>query len=397
MINHYDLVVIGCSSAGIAAVEKARKARPEIRIACFSEETDLPYYRPMLTEYLGNPEVVKKASFQLKKESWFSDMKVDWFPGCEVTDLDPGTRTLRCAGGQECTWEACVLAVGSMPFVPLPEALELPGVHTCRTLEDSRRIHELAGNSRHVVIIGGGLLGLEAAHFLNAPDRQVTVIELLPRILPRQLDEKTSAWFFKTISATGVDVRLGTKVAGIHLVDGKKVVSTDSGESIAADLVLFSIGVRPRVDLALKAGLQVNRGIVVNEHLQTSDPRIFACGDVAEFAGVSLPLWMPALKMGQIAGHNAVSGCELIWTTPMAPAALSAFGTRIFSVGTLEGEEMEFLQGPDTGIRLFLRDGMLAGAVLWGDTAKGMALARAMERQATTEEVREMLQDSGTR
>jgi NAD(P)H-nitrite reductase large subunit len=242
-----------------------------------------------------------------------------------------------------------------------------------------------------VVIIGGGLLGLEAAHFLNSAQRKITVVELMPRILPRQLDESVSAWLANRIAAAGVDLRLGTQVQEIRGHDGTLIVSTPS-EELETDVVLFSIGVRSRVDLAKSAGLIVNRGIVVDEYMQTSDPRVFACGDAAEFSGQVWPLWMPSMRMGQVAGHNAAAGRETTFALSVPPAALSAFSTRIFSVGQLEkGELLERKIDEDNGLRLYFEAGVLTGAVLWGDTAKGMALAKALEAKADRPTVEKLL------
>ena len=398
MKNHYDLVVVGTSSAGLAAVEKARKIRPEAGIACFSEEPESLYYRPMLTELMGNLAVREKPAFTLKKPEWFSEQGIDLFLGTEVTALDPAARTLTTRDGATCTWGACVLATGSVPFVPLPAALGLPGVFTCRSLDDARRIHEAARTARRVVVIGGGLLGLEAAHFLNDGARKITVVELMPRILPRQLDQVVSAWYAARIAAAGVELRLGTQVKEVRAVDGALVVDTGAGE-LPADVVLFSIGVRPRVELAKAAGLTVNRGIVVDEHLQTSAPGVFACGDAAEVGGQVLALWMPAMRMGQVAGqnavtagHNAVAGPEATFTPTLPPAALAAFSTRIFSVGQLErGEVLERRTGDDTGARLYFENDVLTGAVLWGDTAKGMALSKAIDQKADRAAVEKMI------
>ncbi len=391
MREHYDLVVVGASSAGLAAAEKARKSRPQATIACFSEEPDPPYYRPMLTELMGNPAVLEKPAFTLKKPEWFTEQGIDLFLGAEVTDLDPAARTLATGEGGACTFGACVLATGSVPFVPLPEALGLPGVHTCRSLADARRILEASRDARDVVVIGGGLLGLEAAHFLNGAGRRITVVELMPRILPRQLDEAVSAWYAARIGAAGVTLRLGTSVKEVR-AEGDRLVVDTGAEALLADLVLFSIGVRPRVELARKAGLNVNRGIVVDEFLQTSDPHVFACGDAAEAGGQVVALWMLAMRMGQVAGHNAVAGREATFAPAFPPAALAAFDTRIFSVGQLErGEVLARGTGEDNGMRLYFEADVLTGAVLWGDTARGMALAKAIERKAARADVENLI------
>ncbi|PKN45364.1 MAG: hypothetical protein CVU59_09300, partial [Deltaproteobacteria bacterium HGW-Deltaproteobacteria-17] len=233
--------------------------------------------------------------------------------------------------------------------------------------------------------------GLEAAHHLNSGGRKITVVELMPRILPRQLDEPVSTWFADRIRAAGVDLRLGTQVKEVRGQDGHLVVSTP-GEELEADLVLFSIGVRPRTELARQAGLTVNRGVVVDAYMQTSDPAVFACGDVAEVGGMIWPLWMPAMRMGQVAGHNAVSGRETTYVLTVPPAALAAFSTRIFSVGQLEkGEVLERKADADNGLRCYFEEGVLTGVLLWGDTAKGLSLSKAMESKADRATVEALL------
>jgi NAD(P)H-nitrite reductase large subunit len=366
MRNHYDLVVIGSSSAGITAAEKARKSRPEATIACFSEEMQPPYYRPMLTELMGNPAVLEKTAFTLRKPQWFTEQNIELFLGTEVTGLDPAARSLTTKEGQSCTWGSCVLATGSVPFVPLPEALALPNVFSCRSLLDAQKILEASSTAGRIVVIGGGLLGLEAAHFLNTGGKKITVVELMPRILPRQLDETVSTWFADRIGSAGVDLRLGTQVKEVRGQDGHLV--------------------------ARQAGLTVNRGVVVDPYMQTSDPHVFACGDVAEVGGMTWPLWMPAMRMGQVAGHNAVSGPETTYVLTIPPAALSAFSTRIFSVGQLEkGEVLEKKADDDNGLRLYFEEGVLTGVLLWGDTAKGMALSKALEAKADRVTVEKLL------
>ncbi len=392
-MKSYDIVIIGASAAGLHAAEQARKASADLSIACFTEEDRAAYYRPLLTELMGNPDVARKPAFTVRPASWFAEQRVELHTRSEVVALDPQRHEIATADGRTFSWKRCILATGSSPFVPLPEALSLPSVFTCRTWTDAEAIARAAQNASHVVVIGGGLLGLEAAHYLNAPGRRVTVVELMPRILPRQLDEAVSGWLERRIRNAGVDVRLGTQVHAISpSASGRLRVDTSAGD-LLADVVLFSIGVRPRADLAKKAGLTVNRGIVVDAAMRTSHPDVFACGDAAEFSGQVWALWMPALRMGQVAGHNAAeTGAERTYAASIPPAALSAFGTRIFSVGRMEGNVEEICSDEDHGVRLYFEGDALSGALLWGDAARGMALAKAVEQRLDRPSVLQILQ-----
>jgi len=391
-MKEYDLVIIGASAAGISAAEQARKASDSLSIACFTEEDRAAYYRPLLTEIMGNPQAAEKPAFTVRPEAWFGEKRVELHTRACVTALDPKQHILTTRDGESFSWKRCILACGSMPFVPLPQALSLPGVFTCRTLADAEAIGKAARDASRVVVIGGGLLGLEAAHYLNAPGRLVTVVELMPRILPRQLDEAVSAWMERRIRDAGVRVLTGTQVHAVEADPaGGLRVDTSAGE-LPADVVLFSIGVRSRTDLAQQAGLTVNRGIVVDAAMRTSHPDVFACGDAAEFSGQVWALWMPAMRMGQVAGHNAAGEKpERLYAPALPPAALSAFSTRIFSVGRLEGDMEARGTGEDQGMHLYFENEVLVGALLWGDTARGMTLAKAIEQKATRAAVASLL------
>jgi len=390
MTTHYDVLIIGASSAGIAAADAARKAAPEIRIACITEEAHLPYYRPLLTEYLADPTVTDRATFTLRKEEWFTNQRIELLRETPVSAMDTAAKSVTSASGQSFSYGSLVLATGSNPFVPLREAQGLPGVFTLRSLDDAARITAAAETARDVVIIGGGLLGLEAAWSLRRGGRKVTVVEMIPRILPKQLDEATGGWFARRIEAAGVSLRTGTQVKSIAPAGGR--LSLDLGdETLETDLVLFSIGVRARTDLARESGIAVERGIVVDEHMETSVPGVFACGDAAQFGQGQVPLWMPAMRMGQVAGHNATGAQPKSWTPSTAPAALSAFDTRLFSVGELAGTLVETIADEDHGIRCYFDGDILAGALLWGDTAKGLSLVKAMETHAPRAEVEALL------
>lgn len=384
-MKEYDIIIIGASAAGISAAEHARKVSDSLSIACLTEETRAAYYRPLLTELMGNPQVVNKPAFTVRPASWFTERRVDLYTKANVSMVDVHNHVIATQDGREFSWKRCIFATGSEPFVPLPETLQLPGVFTCRTWADAEAIEQAARHATNVVVIGGGLLGLEAAHFLNTPGRLVTVIELMPRILPRQLDEPVSQWFAQRIQKTGVRLLTSTQVRAIEQTPaGTLRLETSSGE-LTADVALFSIGVRPRVDLAKKANLTVNRGIVVDPTLRTSHPDVFACGDAAEFCGQVWALWMPAIRMGQVAGHNAAASKseERTYTPTLQPAALSAFSTRIFSVGRLEGELEARLVDLDHGVHLYFENDVLVGALLWGDTTRGMTLVKAIEQKAS--------------
>ncbi len=382
------IVIIGASAAGIAAAREIRKNSPDIAITLITEEAHLPYHRPSLTERIGNPAIEDRPTFRLEKESWFEEQHIRFIPGDQITTLDTTSKVVTAASGKQFSYDRLILAVGSNPFVPMQDALKLSNVYSVRTLDDARRLYDAAKQAKHAVVIGGGLLGLEAVQALLKLGLKVEVIELAERILPMQLDPDGSRIFGDIITKAGATLHLGAKIERIEGESSAEAVKLASGERIATDLIIFSIGVRPSINLAKNAGITVNRGITVNDRMETSAPGVYACGDCAEF-GRNPALWMPALRMGAVAGTNAAGGSAL-FTLEEYPAMLSAFNTKVYSVGDIgrnSAENYRALEAIDVekGIykKLYFSNDTLVGGILIGDIKKSGALSKAIASKTT--------------
>jgi nitrite reductase (NADH) large subunit len=380
------IIIIGASAAGISAAREIRAINSDIPVRIFTEENHYPYYRPMLTEYIGDNSVEKRANFLLNPEKWYGDKKIELFLGQKVTAIDPSGKTIETASGQKHSFGALILANGSSPFVPFKDATGKSNVYSVRTLDDARAVRSQAETVKSAIVIGGGLLGLEAANSLMNGGITVTVIEGADRILPRQLDPECSAIFKDLIARKNVTLIIGKAIEGITGGETAKGVRLATGEEIPAEMIVISIGVRPNVDLAKQCGIQVNRAVVVNERMETSIPGIFACGDVAEFNGKNIALWMPAMRQGKVAGSNA-AGKPAQFADEVYPAVLNSFGTKIFSVGDIclekkEGEyRQHFIKDSDKGNykKMFFVDDKLAGIILIGDISESQKLTAAIK------------------
>jgi len=378
-----NLVIIGASAAGLAAAQEVRKQAPDASITLISEEAYLPYHRPSLTELIGDDSVEQRPTFFLQKESWFLEQNITLLRGVRATKIDCAAQTVTLASGALVPFDRLLLAVGSTPFVPIAGALNWERVFAVRTLDDARRVARCAAQCRETVIIGGGLLGLEAANALLKRGHRVQVIELADRMLPMQLDPEGSRFFQRIVEKAGVVVHLSAQTDRLLGEGTARGIVLKSGQEIAADMVLFSVGVRANTDLAREAGIAVNRGIIVNARMESSVPGIYAAGDCAEFG--RLPqLWMPAVKEGTVAGRNAAGGTAE-FVPESYPAVLKVFGTQIYSAGDVGRdpqatyEVMRDYSEEEAFYRaLFFRDGNLTGAILIGDITLAGSLTKAV-------------------
>ncbi len=378
------IVIVGASAAGLTAAQEARKVSADAEITLISEEQHLPYHRPSLTELIGDETVEKRANFYLQKEEWFAQQKIRLLRGLKATAVDREKRTVTLSDGTRLPYDRLILAVGSKPFVPMAGVLEKENVFAVRTLDDARKVSKCANAAKSAVIIGGGLLGMEAANALLKKKLAVHIIELADRALPMQLDPEGSQFFGKIIATQGIFFHLSAQTDRIAGEKRATAVTLKSGEDIPADMVIFSIGVRANIELAQTIGLTVNRGIVVNENMETSVPGIYACGDCAEF-GRGVQLWMPAVKQGTVAGVNAAGGTAQFKPDDY-PAMLKVFGTQVYSVGDVgrdpDPSVYSTLRSDDETSniyrKLYLRDGKLVGGILIGDIKRAGALSKGI-------------------
>jgi len=383
MNNPVRIVIVGASAAGLSAAQEARKQAPEAHITLVSGEPHLPYHRPSLTELIGDDAVERRPTFYLQRESWFQEQNIVFLRGVWAAKIDLAAHTALLDSGALVPFDRLILAVGSTPFVPLAGALDKERVFAVRTLDDAHRVARCALQCRETVVVGGGLLGLEAANALLKRGHRVHVIELADRMLPLQLDPEGSRFFQHIAEKAGVVVHLSAQTERVLGDDIARGIVLKSGEEVSADMVLFSVGVRANVALAQEAGITVNRGIVVNARMETSAPGVYAAGDCAEFARVP-QLWMPAVKEGAVSGANAAGGAAE-FVPDVYPAVLKVFGTQLYAMGDVgrdpQGNYEVFRVGDETTGRyraLFFRDGHLTGAILIGDIKLAGTLTKAI-------------------
>ncbi|WP_415391806.1 NAD(P)/FAD-dependent oxidoreductase [Paracoccus sp. SJTW-4] len=275
------VVIIGAGQGGLQVAASLRQDGFKGRITLIGDEPGLPYQRPPLSKgYMADGDASRLA---LKPQGFFDTEGVDYRPETPVARIDLAAGRVQLAGSEALPFDRLVLATGARNILPPLPGIELPGVHLLRGLADAAALRAAMAGARRAVVIGGGFIGLEFAAVAAAAGVEVTVIEAADRLMSRAVTPPTSARFLDFHRGAGVEVRLGALGAAILGDESATGVALADGSTIPADLVLVAVGVRPNVELAQDAGLAVADGITVDGHLRSSDPRVFAIGDCANF------------------------------------------------------------------------------------------------------------------
>jgi nitrite reductase (NADH) large subunit len=387
------LVVIGNGMAAARFVEElAKRALGRHAVAVIGEEPRLAYNRVLLSALLARE--VGASEIELKPALWWRERGVTLRYGVRATAVDPTARKVRLSSGTQLPFSKLVFATGSRPIKLAIPGMELPGVLTFRDFDDVDTIAKAAG--ARVVVIGGGLLGLEAAHGLAKARAQVTVVHLMDRLMERQLDERAARMLRRAVEAKGIAVRLEAET--VRIIGNGRVgaVELRDGSTIPADAVVVAVGIRANVELARTAGLKVNRGIAVDDHLETSITGVHAIGECAEHRGCCYGLVQPAYEQAQVlarrlAGENATYPGSVLTTN------LKVAGVNVFSAGdflaTTAGADEIVLNDPGVGLykKLVIADGRLIGAVLFGDIADGPWYLELIRSRSSVERLRDAL------
>ncbi len=388
------LVVIGNGMAGCRAVEEILARDPNrFNVTIFGAEPYVNYNRIMLS-----PVLAGEKSFDdivINDAAWYADNGIELVSSDPVIAIDREARTVTAQSGRTVGYDKLLIATGSDPFIiPVP-GKDLPGVISFRDMKDVDAMLAAANGGGDAVVIGGGLLGLEAAHGLTLRGMKVTVIHLMSTLMERQLDE-AAGWLLKTeLENRGQTILTGADTAEI-IGDGKvEGVLLKDGRTIPASLVVMAVGIRPSVALARDAGLAIGRGIHVDDHMVTSDPSILAVGECVEHDGMVYglvaPLWemCRALADGLVAEPSGYRGS--VTSTKLKVSGIDVFSAGDFSGG--EGAEDIVLRDASRGVykRVVLRDDKVVGAVLYGDTADGSWYFDLLRKNENVADIRDVL------
>ena len=396
------MIVIGNNVAGTTLAKSLRDADPSVDIDIYTDE-GMPYYpRPRLVDYLVG--TVQEKDMPFYPVDWYSKNRLNLHLSSRVERIDPLGRKVLVSGAWV-PYDKLALATGSSSFIPPIKGLPKEKVFSLRTMDDARRIRQAAAESKHVIVIGGGLLGLESARGVCTPypHLQVTILEYAEHLLMRQLDHEGAqilqGWIERTgariITKAETDEILGaTSVEGVKLKDGRV---------IEGDMVMLSAGTRSNMNLAKDAGLKINKGIIVDSSLRTSDPDIYALGDVCEFQGQVWAMIPPALDEARVAAKKMLGqpGPDYLGTVPSNTLKVSGFD--LASIGIVRSAH----EPPDSGLeeiravtsdgsiykKFVIKDGKMIGAILLGSKKEALKVTKIIKEGQSVDKIRPMLSD----
>ena len=390
------LVLVGNGLAGMRCLEDLLDMAPDrYEVTVIGEEPWGNYNRIMLSPVLSGDKTID--DIMLHPHAWYSDKGIRFIAGDPAVRIDRPRKQVYTEKGEVVDYDRLILATGSKPFIPPIAGADLKGLISFRDIYDINTMLDYCKTKKNAVVIGGGLLGLEAAYGLKQRGMNVTVLHLMDRIMERQLDSKASQMLRHSIEQKGISIITEANTEALVGVDGHVTqIRLKDGTVLEADLVVFAVGIRPNMALAQSAGLRCNRGVLVNDTMQTFDPSIYAVGECIEHRsqtfGLVEPLWGQAFIC---ASHLAEHG-SLTFKAPTVPTQLKVSGCDVFSAGNFEPKddfEDIILNDEKRQIykRIIIQKDKVVGAVLFGDTEDGVWYAELISDQTPISSIRNKL------
>ncbi|MEK5237333.1 FAD-dependent oxidoreductase [Paenibacillus sp. FSL L8-0470] len=381
MTKHY--VIVGGGVAAVHAAKAIRDQDAESEISILGEEDQLPYNRIKLTKGLFTDLHSEKVL--IKKEKWYRDNRISVKTSTRISSVHPDRQLVETEDGQSVSYHKLLLCMGARNRALPIEGAGLNNVHTLRDMNDADRLKDSLQDGSRVAVIGGGVQGIETAWALHEAGYQVTVIEAFHRLMGRQLDEKSSQLLKDTLERSGVKVILQSGVASITGTEFVTGITLDDQSHFSCDHVVYSIGIVPNTALVNGSNILVRQGILVNEQMQTSDPHVYAAGDVAEINGHVEGLWGGAIEQGRIAGNNMAANLT-VYRRAVPVTLFNAFGLSLFSIGNVDERQCDMaVRGKDNGAYtlIYVKDNTITGAISWQGAAASLVYKAAVEQGTT--------------
>ncbi|HAZ36813.1 MAG TPA: NAD(P)/FAD-dependent oxidoreductase [Clostridiaceae bacterium] len=375
------IIIVGSGIAGVTAAENIRKINRDVEISIITDEKFYPYSRIKLSKYICRPFNIEEL--YLHKGDWYKEQNIKVVLSRELNKIIPEENSIVLSSGEKITYDKLILANGSSSFVPPIRGNELNGVFTVRKAEDINKINNYINEMKvkNVTVIGGGLLGIEAAWSIRENSNiNINIIEALPRLLPRQLDEEGSQILENIVNENNITLY---KAYGVKEISGNSHVEKvilENGNEVISDLVIISAGVRSNIKAALDSKINANRGIIVDDRMRTNYDNIYAAGDVAEFSGNVWGIWPVAMEQGKVAGINS-AGIEAHYNEITPSNLLQVMGVSVFSAGTINDKDAQAVKYDGIYSKLFFKEGLIIGGIVMGDTKKGFKIKTAIEQR----------------
>jgi nitrite reductase (NADH) large subunit len=390
------LVVVGNGMAGMRAVEELLARAPDrFAITVIGAEPHVNYSRILLSAVLAGEKSLDEIVINAR--DWYDRHGIRLLAGTRAEAIDRAAREVVLAGGGAVRYDKLLLATGSRPLAPPIPGLGLPNVRAFRDIVDVEAMIAAAGTGRRAVVIGGGLLGLEAAWGLKRRGMAVALVHLMPTLMERQLDAAAGELLQRDLDARGITFFTNSQTEEIVGTDRAEAVLLADGRRLPADFVVLAVGIRPNVELARTAALDVNRGILVGDDMATSDPDIYAVGECIEHNGQVFGLVAPIWEQAQVCGARLAADSTAVYVPPPVFTSLKITGVDVFSAGALatadEADEEITLHDAKRGLykKVILRDDKVVGAVLYGSVADGPWYVELMRDKVDVSAIRDQI------
>lgn len=392
MKDNYDVIIVGGGIAGVSAAEAVRKQNSQASILLVAQEEFLPYYRVRLSTYVHRQLDATEIALHLL--SWYEDNHITLLMGKIIVKIFSEGKSVLLQTGEEVSYGTLVLTMGSRNFIPPLSGLDRLGVLTIRSIADIYSLQEKIQRVEHVIVAGGGLLGLEMAWGLREKGLKVSVVEFFSWLLPKQVGRDGSKVIERILLDQGIQLYLGKSIEEIQGNEKIESVRFKDGLILSCQMVIFSTGITPELSALVESGVLYEKGIIVDARMQTNLSDIYAAGDIAQYKGRIWGLWLVAQEQGRIAGTNAAGGVatyQEILPTPV----LRIGKTSIFSVGDVSDQpNTVMLTSEGSGYdyrQIMIRDGIIIGGVCIGNITKGPKIKAAIENQRN---ISDLLSDS---
>lgn len=392
-----EYIIIGNGVAGTEAAKNIRKRDSATEIKIFTNEY-FPFYSRIMLPMLLAKEITREEIYVYKTE-WYWKNKIQLYLNCMVKDIDYKNQTITLNDASHFAYNKLLFATGSSGNLPPVEGINTTeGVFTLRTIEDVMTITKRAAESKTVTLIGGGLLGLEAGNSLSKLGLSVTIVEIFDRLLPRQLDAEGAALLQKQMEERGLTFLLSAKSKSIKDEGCTKILELNNGKTIEGNFIVVSAGIKPNIGLAKTIGISVKNGILVNDHMETNIPNIYAAGDIAEHKNRIYGIWPAAQRQGVVAGINMAGGNE-VYTGTVQSTTLKIAGISLTSMGNIltEDKTVEHIKVKDPGKniykKLFIKEGKILGAIFLGDVKNALDIGKLMEKKTDVSNYKEKILD----
>lgn len=378
-----NIIIIGGGIATVSAIKAIREIDKDINLYVIQNERYYPYYRTKLTK--GLFDNLEEDKILLQKKEWYHLNNVKLLIGRNVVAIDIENNKINLNDGVTIEYDKLLIATGANNFKPPIDGIDKKNIFTIRELNDVKSIKDSTEDKKTILNIGGGIQGLEAAWAFSKQGKEVIIVEALEKLMPRQIDKRASEILQKAIEKFNIKVFLDAKVESVIGKDEVEGIILNDGKKIDCDMIVYSVGIRANTKFLENTKVNIDKGIIVNNKMETNIKNIYAAGDVAEIPGQIGGLWNVASEEGKVAGKNII-GKESVYSFLLPITMMNAFDISLFSIGDINEENIdrtivEDREGGKTYKRLFIRNDEIIGAIIIGDTSVSMLLKKAIENK----------------